>query len=92
VLVRLLKRQAPRLWLLFGLIMGIGPLITPARRSFHSWGIYAGGAIAFAFLTPYALWNAVNGWPTLEFWAHYGGLRLVHQWTPPYAPTVLPAK
>ena len=90
VLVRLLQRRAPRLWLLFGLIMGIGLftkltilffgfavivglLATPARRYFRSWEIYAGGAIAFAFLVPYALWNAVNGWPTLEFWTHYGG-------------------
>lgn len=28
--------------------------------------------IAFAFLAPYALWNASNGWPTLEFWGEYG--------------------
>lgn len=90
VLVRLLKRHTPRLWLLFGLVMGIGLftkltilffgfavvvglLATPARRYFRSWEIYAGGAIAFAFLAPYALWNALNGWPTVEFWTHYGG-------------------
>ena len=90
VLVRLLKRHTPRLWLLFGLIMGVGLftkltilffgfavvvglLATPARSYFRSWEIYAGGVIAFAFLAPYAAWNAVNGWPTLEFWTHYGG-------------------
>ncbi len=90
VLARLLKRQAPRLWLLFGLIMGIGlftkltilffgfavvagVLATPARAYLRSWEIYAGGAIAVAFLVPYALWNAVNSWPTIEFWTHYGG-------------------
>jgi 4-amino-4-deoxy-L-arabinose transferase-like glycosyltransferase len=91
VVIRLLKRDEPRLWLLFGLIAGlglftkltmlffglglvIGLLATPARKYFRSWEIYAGGAIAIAFLLPYVLWNAVNGWPTPAFWTHYGGL------------------
>jgi hypothetical protein len=33
----------------------------------------AGGAIALALLLPYLLWNAANGWPTLEFFANYEG-------------------
>lgn len=35
--------------------------------------IWLGGTLAFAFLLPYALWNAANGWPTLEFFANYEG-------------------
>ncbi len=91
VVIRLLKRDQPRLWLVFGLVAGlglftkltmlffgfalvVGLLATPARRYFRSWEIYAGGAIAFAFLLPYIIWNAVNGWPTPAFWSNYGGL------------------
>lgn len=91
VVIRLLMRDQPRLWLVFGLVAGlglftkltmlffgfalvVGLLATPARRYFRSWEIYAGGAIAFAFLVPYIIWNAVNVWPTPAFWSNYGGL------------------
>ena len=91
VVIRLLKHDEPRLWLVFGLVAGvglftkltmlcfgfaltIGLLATPARKYFLDWLLWAGGAIAFAFLVPYALWNAATGWPTPEFWAHYSGL------------------
>lgn len=91
VLVRLIRRQEPRLWLVFGLIAGVGLLtkltmlffgfgvvagflLTPLRAQFRTRWPWLGGAIAFVFLLPYILWNAVNGWPTPEFWRHYGGL------------------
>lgn len=91
LVVRLISRDQSRLWLLFGLVAGIGLttkltmlffglalavglLVTPARAAFRQRWIYLGGAIAFAFLLPYMLWNAANGWPTVEFWRHYGGL------------------
>jgi hypothetical protein len=90
VLILLLKRGEPRLWLVFGLVAGIGLttkvtmlylgfgvavglLFTPERRYLWTRHAWLGGAIAFAFLLPYLLWNAVNGWPTVEFWANYGG-------------------
>jgi hypothetical protein len=90
VLILILKRDDGRLWLLFGLIAGlglttkvsmlffglalvVGLLLTPARRRFRAKWIWLGGAIAFAFLVPYVLWNAGNGWPTLEFFANYEG-------------------
>ncbi|WIG59147.1 MAG: hypothetical protein OJF49_001894 [Ktedonobacterales bacterium] len=89
VVIRLLRRNQPRLWLLFGLIAGIGLttklsmlffgfalvvglLLTPARVAFRSRWIWLGGLIAFAFLVPYTIWNAANGWPTLAFWSNYG--------------------
>src|SRR5919202_1566962 len=90
VAILILKRDDGRLWLLFGVIAGIGLttkvtmlffgfavavglLITPARRYFRTGSIWLGGAIAFAFLAPYVLWNLANGWPTLEFFANYEG-------------------
>jgi Dolichyl-phosphate-mannose-protein mannosyltransferase len=88
ILIRLIKRDQPRLWLLFGLVAGIGLttkitmlmfgfaivvglLLTPQRKYLLNKWAWIGGAIAFAFLLPYILWNAANGWPTLEFWSTY---------------------
>jgi 4-amino-4-deoxy-L-arabinose transferase-like glycosyltransferase len=89
VLVRTLRLDEPRLWLLFGTIAGLalatkltfalfgvavvaGVLLTPARRQFLTPWPWLGGLIALAFLLPYVLWNRANGWPTVEFWTHYG--------------------
>ena len=89
VLLLILKRDRPRLWPLFGLVVGLGLLtkvtvlffgfavllallVTPARGQLRTPWPWLGGVIAFAFLAPYALWNASNGWPTLEFWGEYG--------------------
>jgi hypothetical protein len=88
ILILLIKRDRPRLWLIFGLVVGLGMLtkitillfgfaivagllLTPQRRYLASKWVWIGGALAFAFLLPYALWNAANGWPTLEFWSGY---------------------
>ena len=90
VLILILKRDDGRLWLLFGLVAGVGLttkvtmlffgfsivvglLLTPARRHFGTKWIWLGGVIALAFLLPYVLWNAANGWPTLEFFGNYEG-------------------
>ena len=59
--------------LFFGFAVAVGLLIAPARRYFRTGWIWLGGAIAFAFLAPYVLWNLANGWPTLEFFADYEG-------------------
>ncbi|HEV2461554.1 MAG TPA: glycosyltransferase family 39 protein, partial [Ktedonobacterales bacterium] len=90
VVVRLIQRDQPRLWLIFGLIAGVGlltkltmlffgfglvvALLITRRSEFRSRWIWLGGAIAFAFLLPYLIWNAANGFPTVDFWRHYGGL------------------
>ena len=88
ILIQLIKREQPRLWLLFGVVAGIGLmtkvtmlmfgfaivaglLLTPQRKYLLNKWAWTGGAIAFAFLLPYILWNAANGWPTLEFWSSY---------------------
>ena len=90
VLLVILNRDRPRLWLLFGLFCGLGLLtkvttlffgfavlvallLSPARRHLLAPWPWLGGAISFVFLAPYLLWNAANGWPTIEFWREYGG-------------------
>jgi hypothetical protein len=90
VVMRLLRTNDSRLWLLVGLIAGvglttkvtilffgfalvIGLALSPSRVQFRSRWLYLGGLIAFLFLLPYLIWNAVHGWPTIEFWQNYGG-------------------
>ena len=58
--------------LYFSLAMVIGLALTGQRKAFRSPWLYEGGAIAVAFLVPYLIWNAMHGWPTLEFWGAYG--------------------
>lgn len=91
IIIRLIRHDEPGLWLLFGVVAGlglltkltmlffgfalvIGLLLTPSRAYFRTRWLWLGGLIALAMLLPYAVWNGVNGWPTLEFWRHYGGL------------------
>ncbi len=91
VLVRLLRRDTPRLWLLvglvaaialltkltvlfFGLALVLALLVTPERRYLRTPWPWLAGGIAFLGLLPYLVWNALNGWPTVEFWYHYGGI------------------
>jgi hypothetical protein len=90
VFILLVKRQNPKLWLLFGLVAGIGiftkltilffglglvigVLLTSRRNDFRTRWPWLGGAIAFAFLVPWLIWQVINGWPTVEFWGNYGG-------------------
>src|SRR5215510_927746 len=58
--------------LYFSLAMVIGLALTAQRKYFRSLWLYVGGAIALAFLVPYLIWNALHGWPTVEFWQAYG--------------------
>ena len=58
--------------LYFSLAMVIGLALTTQRKWFHSPWLYAGGAIAVAFLVPYLIWNALHSWPTIEFFEAYG--------------------
>jgi hypothetical protein len=58
--------------LYFSLAMVIGLALTAQRKYFRNIWLYLGGAIAVAFLIPYIIWNALHGWPTVEFFAAYG--------------------
>jgi hypothetical protein len=91
IVMELLHRDAPRLWLLvglvaaialltkltvlfFGLALVLALLVTPERRYLRTPWPWLGGGIAFLGLLPYLIWNALNGWPTWDFWHHYGSI------------------
>jgi hypothetical protein len=95
VLIRLLRRDQPRLFVLFGLVgavalltkltvlffgvaLVLALLVTPERRYLGTPWPWIAGGIAFLGLLPYLIWNAVNGWPTWEFYhqsyQHYGSV------------------
>jgi Dolichyl-phosphate-mannose-protein mannosyltransferase len=58
--------------LYLGLAVFLALLLTPVRRHLLTPWPWLGGAVAFVFLLPYAIWEVAHGWPTLEFWANYG--------------------
>jgi len=90
ILLLLLRRDAPRLWLLVGLVVAIALLtkltvlffvlalalallVSPERRVLRTPWPWVAAGIAFLGLLPDLIWNAVNGWPTVEFYHHYSG-------------------
>jgi hypothetical protein len=92
LLVRIIKREnrEPKLWLVFGILAGIGLMtkltmafflvsvlvaLLIAKRSYlKSPWVWISAGIALAILSPYVAWNALNGWPTVDFFFHHGGL------------------
>ncbi|GHO64668.1 hypothetical protein KSC_035600 [Ktedonobacter sp. SOSP1-52] len=53
----------------FALILGL--LLTRQRRLlFTRWTVF-GGLIAFALVLPFLIWNATNGWASVQYWAGY---------------------
>ena len=57
--------------LFWGFALVVGLLLTPQRRLlFTRWTLF-GGLIAFALFLPFLLWNAANGWASLQYWAGY---------------------
>jgi hypothetical protein len=84
VLVCLLDGARPSLWLVLGLILGVGlenklsPLflgfgiaaglvLAGPREALKTRWPWLGGCVALLTFTPHVLWQAANGWPTLEF-------------------------
>jgi len=65
--------------LLFGL--GVGVVITRARRHLLSRWLWIGAAIAVLILLPNIIWQMANGWPSLEFYHNADLYKNVH--TPP---------
>jgi len=55
---------------LLGIGTGVGLLLTPARHHFARKPLWLGVAIAFLILLPNLVWQYVNGWPSLEFYAN----------------------
>lgn len=53
------------LWLAGGIAVGV--LLTPLRRALRTPWPWLAAALAAMGALPFALWNAANGWPFLEF-------------------------
>ncbi len=53
--------------LVLGLALAVGLVITRHRRQLLDPRTYFAAATALLFLAPYLVWNAANGWATLEF-------------------------
>lgn len=89
VVVVLLAADRPRLWLLFGLLVGIGlenkhtfaifaiglvlGLLIHRRSPFRSRWLWLGGLLALVIFLPNLVWQVQHGWPTLEFYAGAAG-------------------
>ncbi len=90
LVVRMIKYKSERVWLLVGLVAGIGLMtkltiaffllaivialfVSSRRVVLNRWFIPA-LFIAAAIVSPYVIWNAMNGWPTVDFYIGHGGL------------------
>jgi 4-amino-4-deoxy-L-arabinose transferase-like glycosyltransferase len=89
VVVALLADDQPRLWLLFGLLAGIGlqnkhtfvvfamglalGLLLHRRSAFGSRWLWLGGLLALVIFLPNLIWQMQHDWPTLEFYAGAAG-------------------
>ena len=58
----------------FLLSLLVGVLSTSARGQLRSKWFWMGAVVALLFTLPYVVWNVGNGWPTVDFYIHHGGL------------------
>ncbi len=62
---------------LFALLLGVAissAIVVKKKSILKSKWVLVAALISFAFLLPYILWNVTNGYPTLDFYIHHGGL------------------
>ena len=57
--------------LFFGLAVVLALIATPERRHLRTPWPWLAAGIAVVGLLPWLVWNAVNGWPTLDFYRTY---------------------
>jgi len=93
--VRVLRAPRLRSWIALGVVLGLGienkisvlwligglslGLLLHDYRLALTPGPWLALAIAGALAAPYALWNAANGWPTLEFIQHASADKMIAQ-------------
>lgn len=68
----LLTKETMLFW---GFALVLGLLLTPQRRLLFTRWTVLGGLIALLLVLPFLLWNAFNGWVSLQFWASYSANR-----------------
>ncbi len=76
-----LALQNKHTFVLLALGLGVGLVLSPARRHLAGRWLWLGAAIAAILLTPNLIWQAVHGWPSLEFYRNADLLKNVP--TPP---------
>jgi hypothetical protein len=57
--------------LFWGFALVVGLLLTPQRRLLFTRWTLLGGLIAFTLVLPFLIWNALNDWDSLQYWAGY---------------------
>ena len=94
VFVRVLRTQDKRLWLLLGLLLGLGLFnkisvlllglalfvalaVTRHRKLLLTRLPWIAAALALVIFLPYVIWEALHGFPTLEFMANATELKMV---------------
>jgi hypothetical protein len=94
VVVRIIKTGNRKLWVVFGLIAGVGLLnkismlflglglvvgllLTEHRREFRCGWFWMGGALAGLLFLPHLVWQAQNGWPTIEFMQNAQNMKML---------------
>ncbi|HLY30630.1 MAG TPA: glycosyltransferase family 39 protein, partial [Ktedonobacterales bacterium] len=57
--------------LFWGFALVVGLLLTSQRRLLFTRWTLLGGLIALALVSPFVIWNVVNGWATAQYFASY---------------------
>jgi hypothetical protein len=70
-----LQNKISMLWLAGGIVVGL--LLTPQRALLRTRGPWIAAALAAAIALPYAIWEVVHRFPTLEFMRESTGTKLV---------------
>ncbi|HXI04397.1 MAG TPA: glycosyltransferase family 39 protein, partial [Candidatus Saccharimonadales bacterium] len=63
-----LALESKHTFVLFGIGLAVGLVLTPARRHLGSRWLWGGLAIAALLFLPNLLWQQASGWPSLEFY------------------------
>ena len=69
--------------------LGVGVLLTPARRLLADRWLWLGAAVALVLALPNIAWQVANGWPSLEF--YHNAQVLKNQPSPPVQSLVMQA-
>ena len=78
-----LENKISMLFLCFGVVAGL--ILTARWRDLASPWLWLGGALATLLFLPYVIWNALHGFPTLEFMHNADLYKNIHPSLPAFA-------